>query len=93
MAARKSLLLGETISRIIGVDPAESHPLLRRLLALAEKPQYIYRHEWQVGDVLIWDNTGTMHRVVPFDLDCGRELHRVKLAGEEPIRAAGNAAA
>jgi alpha-ketoglutarate-dependent taurine dioxygenase len=84
---RKSLLLGNTIGRIVGWAPSESDALVQRLLALAERPEYLYRHDWQVGDVLIWDNTGTMHRVVPFDLTCGRELHRVKLAGEEPIRA------
>jgi alpha-ketoglutarate-dependent taurine dioxygenase len=84
---RKSLLIGETISRIVGLERAESDALVRRILDLAERPEYIYRHNWQVGDVLVWDNTGTMHRVVPFDLDCGRELCRVKLAGEEPIMA------
>ncbi|MBV1688235.1 TauD/TfdA family dioxygenase [Novosphingobium sp. G106] len=84
---RKSLLLGETIRTIPGLPKDESDALIRKLLNLAERPEYVYRHEWQVGDVLIWDNTGTMHRVVPFDLTCGRELHRVKLAGEEPIRA------
>ena len=84
---RKSLLIGETISRIVGLEKATSDALVRRILDLAERPEYLYRHDWQVGDVLIWDNTGTMHRVVPFDLDCGRELHRVKLAGEEPIMA------
>jgi alpha-ketoglutarate-dependent taurine dioxygenase len=90
---RKSLLIGETMSRIVGLERADSDALIRRLLDLADRPEYIYRHEWQVGDVLIWDNTGTMHRVVPFDLDCGRELHRVKLAGEEPITAPGRVAA
>lgn len=84
---RKSLLLGNTISRIVGLEPAASDALVTRLLALADQPQLTYRHDWQVGDVLIWDNSGTMHRVVPFDLDCGRELHRVKLAGEEAITA------
>jgi alpha-ketoglutarate-dependent taurine dioxygenase len=84
---RKSLLLGETIRAIPGLPKDESDALIRKLLTLADRPEYIYRHEWQVGDILIWDNTGTMHRVVPFDLACGRELHRVKLAGEEPIRA------
>lgn len=82
---RKSLLLGNTISHIVGMDRDESDRLVGRLLALADQPQYIYRHDWHIGDVLIWDNTGTMHRVVPFDLGCGRELQRVKLAGEEPI--------
>ena len=86
---RKSLLIGETMSRIVGLEKAESDALIRRILDLAERPEYLYRHDWQPGDVLIWDNTGTMHRVVPFDLDCGRELLRVKLAGEEPIMAVG----
>ena len=84
---RRSLLIGETIRAIPGLEKDESDALIRRLLDLADRPEYIYRHDWQVGDILIWDNTGTMHRVVPFDLDCGRELHRVKLAGEEPITA------
>jgi alpha-ketoglutarate-dependent taurine dioxygenase len=91
-SGRKSLLIGETISRIIGLERDDGDALLRRLLNLAERPEYIYRHDWRVGDVLVWDNTGTMHRVVPFDLACGRELHRVKLAGEEPITAPGMAA-
>jgi alpha-ketoglutarate-dependent taurine dioxygenase len=84
---RKSLLLGETMKRIVELPTAESDALVRRLMELSQRREYIYRHDWQVGDVLIWDNTGTVHRVVPFDLDCGRELERVKLAGEEPIRA------
>jgi alpha-ketoglutarate-dependent taurine dioxygenase len=36
-----------------------------------------------MGDLLIWDNTGTMHRAMPFDLASGRRLHRVTLEGEE----------
>ncbi len=90
---RKSLLLGETIRDVPGLPKPEGDALIRRLLDLAEKPAYKYRHEWEVGDILIWDNTGTMHRVVPFDLACGRELQRVKLAGEEPITAVTMAAA
>jgi alpha-ketoglutarate-dependent taurine dioxygenase len=84
---RKSLLLGETMKRIVELPPAESDMLVKRLMTLSQRHEYIYRHEWQVGDILIWDNTGTVHRVVPFDLTCGRELDRVKLAGEEPITA------
>ena len=88
-SGRKSLLLANTISHFVGMDRAESDALLARLLKMADEPQYIYTHDWQVGDMLIWDNTGTMHRVVPFDLKCGRELHRVTLVGEEPITAPG----
>ena len=84
-SGRKSLLLANTISRFVGMDPTESDALLDRLLKMADEPRYIYTHDWQVGDMLIWDNTGTMHRVVPFDNDCGRELHRITLVGEESI--------
>ena len=86
-SGRKSLLLANTIDHFVGMDRAESDALLARLLKMADEPHYIYTHDWQVGDMLIWDNTGTMHRVVPFDLDCGRELHRITLVGEEPIAA------
>lgn len=84
-SGRKSLILAHTIKSIVGMDQAASDALLARLMEWAEKPEYIYSHNWQVGDLLIWDNTGTMHRVVPFDLSCGRELDRVTLLGEEPI--------
>jgi len=86
-SGRKSLLIGHTMRTIVDLPKEESDALIDRILTMAEQPKYVYRHEWQVGDVLIWDNTGTMHRAVPFDLDCGRELQRVKLAGEEPITA------
>jgi alpha-ketoglutarate-dependent taurine dioxygenase len=67
------------------MHPAESHDLLQRLMAHATQPQYVYRHKWQMGDLLMWDNTGTMHRVLPFDESSGRQLHRFTLNGEEPI--------
>lgn len=86
-SGRKSLLLAYTIKYVVGMDKAESDALIDRLLAHGEQRKYIYTHDWQVGDLLIWDNTGTMHRVVPFDLQCGRELHRVTLLGEEQITA------
>ena len=57
-------------------------------MAHATQPHNVYRHSWQMGDLLIWDNTGTMHRVLPFDEDSGRELHRFTLNGEEPVGAA-----
>jgi len=41
-----------------------------------------------MGGLLIWDNTGTMHRVLAFDEGGGRELHRFTLNGEEPVSAA-----
>lgn len=87
-SGRKSLVLSTSASHIVGMHPAESRALLDRLMAHATQEQYVYRHLWRMGDLLIWDNTGTMHRVRPFDPKCGRELHRFTLNGEEPIAAA-----
>jgi alpha-ketoglutarate-dependent taurine dioxygenase len=82
-SGRKSLLLSSSVARVEGMDEAEGQALLAELMAWTTQPQYVYRHEWRMGDLLIWDNTGTMHRAMPFDLECGRRLHRVTLEGEE----------
>jgi alpha-ketoglutarate-dependent taurine dioxygenase len=82
-SGRRSLLLSSSVTRVVGMDEAEGQALLASLLAWTTQEQYVYRHEWRMGDLLIWDNTGTMHRAMPFDLDCGRRLHRVTLEGEE----------
>jgi alpha-ketoglutarate-dependent taurine dioxygenase len=85
-SGRKSLVLAASASRILGMHVAESFDLLQRLMAWATRPEYLYRHQWRMHDLLIWDNTGTMHRATPYDMDCGRRLHRFTLDGEEAIR-------
>ncbi len=87
-SGRRSLVLGGSAVRVLGMDVAESDALLARLMEWSLRPQYVYRHKWQMGDLLVWDNTGTMHRAMPFDTASGRRLHRVTLEGEEPIAAA-----
>ena len=82
-SGRKSLLLSTSGAYVEGMHPAESHDLLQRLMAHATQEKYIYRHKWQLGDLVIWDNTGTMHRALPYALDSGRMMHRTKLQGEE----------
>ena len=84
-SGRKSMVLGTSASHIIGMHPAESHALLQRLMSWATQPQYVYQHSWQPNDLLIWDNTGTMHRVLPYDPESGRRLHRFTLNGEEAV--------
>ncbi len=84
-SGRKSLILGNTAQCIVGKDPMQSALLLHGLRDFATQPQFVYSHEWSVGDAVIWDNTGTMHRAMPYDPDCGRLLHRTKTAGDEPI--------
>lgn len=87
-SGRKSLVLSTSMDYIEGLHPAQSRELIDRLMAHATQRSNVYQHNWQPGDMLIWDNTGTMHRVLPYDEHCGRELHRFTLNGEEPVLAA-----
>ena len=82
-SGRNSLVLGCTAYQVVGKDRKESTELLVKLREWATQSQFVYRHEWTVGDTVIWDNTGTMHRAIPYDPACGRMLHRTKLEGEE----------
>lgn len=84
-SGRKSLVLGCTAGHVVGLDRSKSIELLVRLREWATQPQFTYRHTWSVGDLVIWDNTGTMHRATPYDPASGRLLQRTKLAGEEPF--------
>jgi alpha-ketoglutarate-dependent taurine dioxygenase len=86
-SGRRSLVIGATAAYIVGLDPPDSADLLVRLRDWATQPQFVYRHDWTVGDVVMWDNTGTLHRAVPYTADSGRLLHRTMLQGEEPISA------
>jgi alpha-ketoglutarate-dependent taurine dioxygenase len=90
---RKSLFLSTSAAQVVDMSMDDSDALLKKLMAWATRPEYVYHHQWQMGDILVWDNTGTMHRVLPFDLDCGRRLHRYALVGEEPITAVQPSAA
>jgi alpha-ketoglutarate-dependent taurine dioxygenase len=82
-SGRKSLVLGCTASHVEGMDLREGWGLLVRLRDWATQPQFVYRHIWRVGDLVMWDNTGTMHRALPYAFDSGRMMHRTKLHGEE----------
>ena len=85
-SGRKSLVLGATADYVVGMDPAESRALLDELLARATTPDRVYRHEWQVGDVVVWDNRGVLHRALPYDPGSPRDMHRTTFAGDEPIQ-------
>jgi len=84
-SGRKSLLVGATCDYVEGIPLEESRALLAKLRDWATQPRFVYRHEWRPDDLLIWCNTGTMHRVLPYATDSGRLMHRTILAGEEPL--------
>ncbi|PTU30476.1 TauD/TfdA dioxygenase family protein [Stenotrophobium rhamnosiphilum] len=82
-SGRKSLVIGATARQVLNMEDKKSAHLLVRLRHWATQAQFSYRHKWTVGDTVIWDNTGTMHRATPYDPNAGRRLHRTKLQGEE----------
>lgn len=84
-SGRKSLVLGATASHVVGMDLDPGRALLCRLCEWATQPQYVYRHKWNIGDLVIWDNTGTLHRATPYPENSGRRMHRTTLVGEEPL--------
>ncbi|WP_095094326.1 TauD/TfdA family dioxygenase [Pseudomonas sp. Irchel 3A5] len=84
-SGRKSLILGCTALHVTGLGVAQSAQVLVGLREWATAEPFSYSHEWQVGDLVIWDNTGTMHRAEAYDPGCSRMMHRTKLEGEEPF--------
>ena len=75
---RRSLYVASHASRIIDWPVPEGRLLLRDLIEHATRPEFVYRHQWRVGDLVIWDNRATMHRARPFDdAKYRRELRRV----------------
>ena len=87
---RRSLYLASHASRIVDWPVPEGRLLLRDLIEHATQPEFVYRHAWRVGDLVIWDNRATMHRARPFDdAKYRRELRRVTtLDIEQPAFAA-----
>jgi alpha-ketoglutarate-dependent taurine dioxygenase len=79
---RKSLLIGTHADGIIGQPGPHGRSTLVRLQQWAAQPAFTYRHNWQVGDLVVWDNEGMMHRVVPYT-DEGRVMHRTSIAGTQ----------
>jgi alpha-ketoglutarate-dependent taurine dioxygenase len=84
-SGRKSLVVGSHADSVVDLPIAHGRSLLVRLQEWAAQPAYSYRHEWQEGDLVIWDNCGCMHRVVPYDENSGRKMHRTTIMGEERV--------
>jgi len=79
---RKSLVIGRHADEVIGRPLADGRALIARLIEWAAQPDFSYSHEWQEGDFVVWDNCGVIHRVVPYDADSGRVMHRTTIMGD-----------
>ncbi|MDV3130559.1 TauD/TfdA family dioxygenase [Mycobacterium sp. 29Ha] len=85
-SGRKSLVLGASADYVVGMDLDEGRALLAELLNRATQPDLVYCHSWSVGDTVIWDNNGVLHRAAPYDPDSPREMLRTTVLGHEPIQ-------
>lgn len=87
LTGRKSIYVNEGFTiGIVGMPEAESRALLKDLFALCERPEFRYRHKWRVGDVVLWDNCTTVHRLhVDFALPQRRLMQRTTLSGTAVI--------
>jgi alpha-ketoglutarate-dependent 2,4-dichlorophenoxyacetate dioxygenase len=79
-SGRKALYVGVHACEITGMTVPERRMLLLDLLEHATQREFVYRHHWQVGDLVMWDNTCTLHRGRHFDLGQRRELRRATTA-------------
>ena len=85
-SGRRSLVIGATADYIEGMDVDTGKSLLAALLSRATAPELVYRHQWSVGDLVIWDNRGVLHRALPYDPHSPRDMHRTTLHGDEAIQ-------
>ncbi|HKC07464.1 MAG TPA: TauD/TfdA family dioxygenase [Methylomirabilota bacterium] len=84
VTGRKSLYLSSHAGGIEGWPVPEARAFLRDLVEHATQRQFVYSHQWRVGDLVMWDNRQTMHRARPFPEHEPRDVRRTTLAGERP---------
>jgi alpha-ketoglutarate-dependent sulfate ester dioxygenase len=85
-SGRKSLVLGASADYVVGMDRDQGRALLDELLERATLPDKVYSHSWSIGDTVIWDNQGVLHRAARYEPDSQREMLRTTVLGDEPIQ-------
>ena len=80
---RLALFMGAHASHIEGMPVGEGRALLKELLDHATQPEFVYRHDWRKGDLVVWDNRAVLHRATPFDsLRYKRLMQRTTISGD-----------
>jgi taurine dioxygenase len=75
-----------TVVEVVGLPNPEGLDLIQELVDFATQDQFVYRHRWRVGDVLMWDNRCTLHTGTLFDdTKYFREMHRLWVRGDRPF--------
>jgi len=84
VSRRNAIYVSEALtSHIEGMDIEEGRSIIKEISDFATQSQFVYRHEWRVGDLLFWDNRSTTHRVLSFDESKYRRvMHRTTVQGD-----------
>jgi alpha-ketoglutarate-dependent taurine dioxygenase len=80
---RKSLFIGRHAYGVPGLDDGESEALLSELLEFACRSPRVIEHDWQPGDLVIWDNRCVLHRARPYDMTQVRVMRHTRVAGSQ----------
>jgi alpha-ketoglutarate-dependent 2,4-dichlorophenoxyacetate dioxygenase len=78
-SGRKTLYIGAHARRVMGMQLPAGRILLRDLVEHATQPEFVYRHAWQPGDLVLWDNRAVMHRGCRYDLSHVRDMRRTTI--------------
>ncbi len=84
VTGRQSLYLSSHAGGIVGWPVPEARAFLRDLVEHGTQRQFVYAHQWRVGDLVMWDNRQTMHRARPFPAHEPRDMRRTTLMGDGP---------
>ena len=87
---QEALFIASHVFEVEGLSPAEGDALVDELIAYCTRPQFVYSHQWQVGDVLMWDQRATLHRGMPWPYEQPRTLASVccSMTGADGLDAA-----
>jgi alpha-ketoglutarate-dependent taurine dioxygenase len=85
---RPSLFLSRHAHAVAGLSDEESEQLLEWLMDFACRPPRLYRHQWEVGDLVVWDNRCLVHRVHRWDLTEARIMKHTRVSGNPATESA-----
>jgi alpha-ketoglutarate-dependent 2,4-dichlorophenoxyacetate dioxygenase len=85
VTGERNIFVGSHVKQIEGMSDDEARPLIDRLIAEVTRPESIYRHRWQAGDFVIWDNRCLLHQGCGYDADkYRRRMHQTRVRGYAP---------
>ena len=87
---RRALFLGRHIKCIEGMSDADTEQLIEELTSFACQPPRLFKHQWSVGDVVVWDNRCLLHRARPYDMTQARVMMHTRVSGDPRSEAALN---